>query len=179
MHPIATERLVLRNFAPGDAEGLFAYMHEPRASCFASDRLATLADAHREVAERMGSDDHIAVALKSTGAVIGDLFSMFEEPDTFNIGWNFSAGVEGRGYASEAARAFVDHLFTARAARRLYAYVEVGNSRSQKLCERLGMRYEGTFVEFVSFGTDAAGTPLYEDTQQFALLKREWAAAAA
>lgn len=179
MHPITTDRLVLRNFAPGDAEGLFAYMHEPRASCFASDRLDTMADAEREVAERMGGDEHIAVALKTNGALIGDLFTMFEEPDTFNIGWNFGAAVEGRGYASEAARALLDHLFTARAARRLYAFVEVGNDRSQKLCERLGMRYEGTFVEFVSFGTDAAGKPLYQDTQQFALLRREWAAATA
>jgi len=35
--------------------------------------------------------------------------------------------------------------------RRLYAWVEVYNLASQKLCERLHMRHEGCFKEFVAF----------------------------
>ena len=52
--------------------------------------------------------------------------------------------------------------------------VEEGNLPSRRLCERLGMRLEGRFVEFVSFSRDENGTPVYENTLVYAVLKREW-----
>ena len=61
-------------------------------------------------------------------------------------------------------------------ARRLYAYVEQDNIASQRLCERLGMRKEGVFREFVSFVTDDEGVPIFENTMQYAILRKEWAA---
>ncbi|WP_409360164.1 GNAT family N-acetyltransferase [Brevundimonas vesicularis] len=82
----------------------------------------------------------------------------------------------GAGYAFEAARALVDHLFKDKAARRLYAYAEDDNLASQRLCERLGMRREGLFREFISFVNDAAGQPIYVNTYQYALLRHEWRA---
>ena len=42
------------------------------------------------------------------------------------------------------------------------------------LCEKLGMRREGLFREFVSFVNDADGNPIYENTYQYAILKKEW-----
>ena len=39
-------------------------------------------------------------------------------------------------------------LFNEKGARRIYAFTEDYNIRSQKLCERLGMRKEGMFIEF-------------------------------
>jgi hypothetical protein len=36
------------------------------------------------------------------------------------------------------------------------------------------MRQEGLFLDYISFGKDADGTPLYENTMQYALLRREW-----
>jgi hypothetical protein len=36
------------------------------------------------------------------------------------------------------------------------------------------MRREGMFMEFVSFIKNADGTPLYENTMQYAILKKEW-----
>ena len=47
---------------------------------------------------------------------------------------------------------------------------------SQRLCERLGMRREGLFKEFVSFTTDDAGVPIFENTMQYAILRKEWTA---
>lgn len=40
--------------------------------------------------------------------------------------------------------------------------------------ERLAMRREGIFREFVSFVNDAEGNPIYENTMQYAILKKEW-----
>ena len=89
MNTIETERLVLRRFAPQDAAGLFAYLQAPIASCFLSLTLADLNDAARAVAERGADDKSIAVCLRSTGQLIGDLFAE-PEGDTFSVGWNFN-----------------------------------------------------------------------------------------
>ena len=80
----------------------------------------------------------------------------------------------GKGYAYEAAHAFFDYLFIQKGARRIYAYTEVDNLSSQRLCRRLGMRQEGLFNEFISFVNDENGNPVYEDTMEWAILKREW-----
>ena len=42
--------------------------------------------------------------------------------------------------------------------------VEDDNIRSKRLCERLGMRREGCFKEFVTFVNNPDGSPKYEDT---------------
>ena len=81
----------------------------------------------------------------------------------------------GKGYAFEAAKAFFDYLFHEKGARRIYAYTEDNNLSSQNLCKKLGMRQEGMFMEFVSFVNDAEGNPIYENTMQWAILKKEWA----
>lgn len=176
MDTIETDRLILRNFRKGDAIDLLAYLREPRASCFLSLRLGDLAAAEAEVETRRASDEHIAVCLRNTDRLIGDLFCVPEPPDTYTVGWNFNADFGGAGYAHEAAQALFEHLFGAKQARRLYAYVEEGNVPSQRLCERLGMRQEGLFKEFISFTTDADGVPIFENTMQYAILRKEWTA---
>ena len=177
MQVIETERLILRPFREGDAADLFAYLRAPTAPCFLSLKLADLAEAEIEVGKRALDEGSVAIGLKETGQVIGDLFSRAEEDEedeTASIGWNLNPQFGGQGYAFEAARALVDHLFRVKGFRRLYAYVEDHNKPSQRLCEKLGMRLEGVFVEFISFTNDDAGNPIYENTMQYAILRREW-----
>ena len=38
------------------------------------------------------------------------------------------------------------------------------------------MRKEACFVEFIAFRKDENGTPVYENTLVYAVLKREWGA---
>lgn len=172
-NPIHTHRLVLRRFREQDAADLFDYLHAPTASCFLSLALADV-EAARAEARRRGTDgEHVAMCLKDSGQLIGDLFAM-QEDDTFSVGWNLNPRFGGAGYAREAAAALFDHLFTAKAARRLYAYVEDHNGASRRLCEKLGMRAEGLFLEFISFRNDTQGKPLYENTMQYAILRKEW-----
>ena len=80
----------------------------------------------------------------------------------------------GKGYGYEAAKAVVDYLFREKGARRIYAYTEDYNIASQRVCEKLGMRKEGLFIEFISFVNDQEGNPIYENTIQWAILKKEW-----
>lgn len=176
--PIVTDRLTLRNFRADDAADLYAYLKAPRPSCFASMKLADMEAARAEAETRSGSDEHIAVCLSENDRVIGDLFTTHEPPDTYSVGWNFNADFGGAGYATEAARALFSYLFDQKGGRRLFAFVEDDNFASQRLCERLGMRREGLFIEFISFVNDEQGQPIYENTLQYAILRKEWSACA-
>ncbi|WJM09230.1 GNAT family N-acetyltransferase [Paenibacillus sp. PK1-4R] len=174
MQDIETNRLILRNFSEEHAQGLLDYLSNPRVNCFLDERTSTLEEASLKVKKRSEDDSYIAVCIKDSGDLIGELFLLKEEPDTYSIGWNFNAQYEGKGYASESVETLLSYLFLQKDARRLYAYVEDDNYRSQKLCERVGMRKEGCFVEFISFTKYEDGTPKYENTFQWALLKNEW-----
>ena len=94
--------------------------------------------------------------------------------DSFSPCWMLNRAYHGKGYAYEAARAYFEHLFGEKGIRRIYAYTEDYNLPCQRLCEKLGMRREGLFVDFVSFVNNPDGTPLYENTFQYAILKKEW-----
>lgn len=177
MTTVHTPRLNLRPFAAADAADLLAYLSNPISSCFAGDKVTSIDAAVAKIAKRQKDEgDYLAVCLNETGKVIGEIFYVKEEPDTYSVGRNFNQQFHGKGYASESAQAFIDYLFDKADARRVYAYVEVDNVASQKLCERLGLRKEGHFMEFISFIKNADGTPKYEDTLQYAILKKEWRA---
>ena len=96
--------------------------------------------------------------------IIGDVFALRENEDTYNVGWHFNKRFEGKGFACEAAAGLLDYLFREAGARRIYGFVEDDNIRSKRLCERLGMRREGCFKEFVTFVNNPDGSPKYEDT---------------
>jgi RimJ/RimL family protein N-acetyltransferase len=55
------------------------------------------------------------------------------------IGWRLASDCWGSGYATEAASATLDWLFTAPADRNAWAITHTGNHRSRAVMERLGM----------------------------------------
>lgn len=171
---IETERLTIRNFQESDASDLLEYLSHPRVNCFLSEKLNSLEEAIENVKQKSNDELEFAVCLKENNKVVGNLFAKKEEPDTYGVGWQYNEIIEGKGYAGEAAKAYLTYLFNIKSARRIYAYVEETNLRSQKLCERLGMRKEGCFKEFISFTQNQDGIPIYENIIQYALLKKEW-----
>lgn len=180
---INTERLILRPFSPEDANDLFLYLHEPSVNCFMDMKLNTLQDAKTAALERSSDNSglYLAIVLKANNKVIGEIFSHSESTDpadsikdTFSPCWMLNADYQGNGYMYEAASAYLDFLFSKEDARRIYIYTEDYNIACQKLSEKLGMRKEGLFKEFVSFVNGPDGMPIYENTYQYAILKKEW-----
>ncbi len=148
-------------------------------------KLNSLEEARKEVKERVDETEYyFAIVLKENGKVIGEIDAYPEtgeqhadenDPkDTFSPCWMLNKAYHGKGYAYEAPRAFFNYLFKEKGARRIYAYTEDYNLPSQRLCEKLGMRREGLFLEFISFVKNPDGTPRYENTYQYAILKKEW-----
>ena len=181
---IETERLILRPFQESDAEDAFEYLEHPLVNCFTCMKVNSLEEAEEAVKGRAKDKEfYFAIVLKENEKVIGEIDAMPESPapnvenavlDTFSLCWMLNREYHGKGYAYEAAKTFFDYLFSEKGARRIYAYTEDYNVSSRKLCEKLGMRREGKFQEFVSFIKDESGTPIYENTIQYAVLKKEW-----
>ena len=187
-----TERLLLRPFREDDAADVLEYLSGPLPHCFAALKLDTLDDVRAEVVKRGEDTEYcFAIVLKETGKVIGEIDAQpsnyeppalcsremtLPSPDTFTPSIILNAAYHASGYAYEATYALFDYLFTQKDVRRIYIYVDGYNARSQHLCEKMGLRREGVFREFVSFVNDADGNPVYEDTIQYAVLKREWMA---
>lgn len=196
MSTIETERLVLRPFRESDAADVLEYLRHSTPNCFVGMKLDSLDEARAEMVKRSADSEYcFAIVLKESGKVIGEIDaapSPYEPPvlssreavtangkesplpDTFSPCWMLNAAYQGKGYAYEAAHAFFDYLFNRKGVRRIFAYVDDDNTRSQHLCEKLGMRNEGLFTEYVSFVRDAEGNPVYENTFQYAILKKEW-----
>ena len=180
---IETERLTLRPFRVSDAADVLEYLAKPAVNCFACMKLASLEEAEEEMQRRSGETEYyFAIVEKESGKVIGEIDAYPEgdphdvtsRADTFSPCWMLNKDYQGKGFAYEAAHAFLDYLFRDKGARRIYAYVEDYNLPSQRLCEKLGMRREGLFMEFVSFVNNEDGSPHYENTMQYAILKKEW-----
>lgn len=179
-----TERLILRPFDESDAADAYEYLNRLTVRCFASMKVNSFQEAQDAVKERAKDREYyFAIVLKENGKVIGEINAMPESStpdqkdsvcDTFSPCWMLHPDYRGKGYAYEAAVAFFNYLFHNKNARRIYAYTEDYNLASQKLCRKLGMRQEGFFREFVTFVNDCDGHPIYENTLQWAILKKEW-----
>jgi len=179
---IETTHLILRPFEKTDSEDLFEILRGPLINCFKCMEVKTMLDTKKALEERIKERKYyFAVCLKDSGKVIGEICahpeSMSPEDDmkdTFSPCWLLHPQYRGQGLMYEAACAYFNFLFDHRNARRIYIYTEDYNIACQRLSEKLGMRKEGIFKEFVSFVKDENGNPIYENTMQYAILRSEW-----
>ena len=139
---IETERLVIRDFQKRDVVGLLEYLSNPRVNCFAADRLCSEEAAFVYMQYSQKDMQRYAVSLKKEDFIIGDVFVLRENEDTYNVGWHFNKRFEGKGLAREAVIGLLDYLFREAGARRIYGFVEDDNIlRSKGMVEGTdGMR---------------------------------------
>lgn len=173
---IATPRLLLRRFAPDDWQDLHAYLSDPEVVRYEPYAPFTEAQSREEVFRRAADPAFWAVCLRDDGTVIGNLYLAEREFGAWELGYVFNARFQGHGYATESARALLDHAFGALGARRIVANCNPDNGSSWRLLERLGLRREGHLRQNISFKTDATGASVWVDTYEYAMLAWEWKA---
>ena len=78
---------------------------------------------------------------------VGLLHHTFEAPFTpcVEVGWRLAFRYWGRGYATEGARAGLDHGFGVAGLDEIVSFTALTNSRSIAVMERLGMTRSGEF----------------------------------
>jgi RimJ/RimL family protein N-acetyltransferase len=176
---LETERLVLRRFEESDAGALYEYLSDPEVVKYEPYDVMTLEEC-AEVARRRSSetrDVFWAVCLKENGKLIGNVYFAQQEPEefmTWEIGYVFNSAYHGLGYATEACARVFRYGFEGKNAHRIVAGVNVKNTASWRLLERLRLRRESHQLQCVFFKRDSAGTPIWVDSYEYAILAAEY-----
>jgi RimJ/RimL family protein N-acetyltransferase len=176
---IETERLLLRHFHESDLEPFLAYRNDPEVRKYQGWQVPYLREMAADFIDEMkaavpgeeGRWFQTAIQRKADHVLIGDLafHPLRGNPRQAYFGFTLARPFWGQGYASEAARALLDHLFGVLAMHRIIADCDVDNANSYRLLERLGFRREAHHVENYWLGGDRWG-----DEYVYALLEREW-----
>lgn len=172
---IETERLIIRRFESSDAEDFAEILTDENVVYFEPYGVFTLEACKREAADLSKNESFYAVVLKSENKLIGKLYFHDQNQfDTYELGYTFNAGFQGKGYAKESSLALMDYAFSQMNVRRIIAYCDTKNERSWHLLERLGMRREGEHLKFAYKFFDSQNEPIWKDIYSYALLKEEF-----
>lgn len=174
MIELQTERLRIRGFLAEDWKDLYEYLSDKQVIKYEPYDAFTEEESRREALNRSKNENFYAVCLKGTDKVIGNLYFSEQEFGTWELGYVFNANYQGKGYASEAAAALLEDAFRNRGVRRVIAMCNPENAASWHLMERLGMRREGHLLQNIFFRKDEQGSPIWQDTYEYAILSDEW-----
>ncbi|MEV6522956.1 GNAT family N-acetyltransferase [Longispora sp. NPDC051575] len=176
--PIETDRLLLRAYAPGDVDDLYAFESLPEMHRYVysvprtRDQVATMVAerAGRTVLTAEGDFLGLVVELRETGTVIGTVVLKWASAEhrQGEIGYALHPAYHGKGLALEAATPLLRLGFEGLGLHRMYGRIDGRNTASAKLLERLGMRREAHLVqnEFVKGE--------WTDEMVYAVLASEW-----
>jgi RimJ/RimL family protein N-acetyltransferase len=180
-YPIATERLVLRPFVEADASAFAAIHAQPDVVRYLYSETRSDEEAAEIVRARVGATTiaaegdqlNIVLVLAESGAFVGDISLAYrsELNATAEIGFVIDPAYQGRGFATEGARAVLDLAFEGTEIRRVVGGSDARNLGSAAVLARLGMRQEAHFVENELVKGE------WTDELKFAILRSEWRAA--
>ncbi len=151
MTTLTTPRLILRQWRESDLEPFAAMNADPRVREFFPSMLtreeSDLQAKHfADAIEKIGWS-FWAVEVKSTGKFIGFIgltnvqFTASFTP-AVEIGWRLAYDSWGHGYATEGAQAALKFGFEVLNLPEIVSFAVVGNVRSQRVMEKLGMLRE-------------------------------------
>ncbi|AGZ43688.1 GNAT family N-acetyltransferase [Actinoplanes friuliensis] len=148
---ITTERLVLRRFRAGDAETLAAYRSSPDVALYQSWDAPYPLERARYAIESMAEADpaqpgwfQYAIETKAGKTHIGDVgVNLNDNLLQAEIGYTVAPEHQGNGYATEAVRAVLNHLFRVQGLHKVAAECDARNEASARLLERVGFTREG------------------------------------
>ena len=151
---IETDRLLLRTFTEDDAPLLYKLNQDPEVTRYTMDPMTSLEQA-KKVLEQVILPQYIlynhgrwAVHLKAGLEFTGWCgLKCRPERNEIDLGYRFMKKFWGKGYATEAAFACINHGFTRLKLPQITGRALPGNLASIKVLENCGMDYLGE--EFV------------------------------
>lgn len=144
---LQTPRLVLRAIRLADWPAIHRYMSDPLVTRWLPEGTLDEAQAQAFARKHAGrSARAVAVIDRETAELVGHMvFHPWYGHATHEIGWAIASEHQGRGYATEAARALLDFAFGALGCHRVIATCQPENRASWRVMEKLGMRREAHF----------------------------------
>ena len=175
---LESPRLILRSFQDSDLESFLAYRNDPEVAKYQSWNVPYPRENGIQFVDLMkmisptsqGEWYQVAVELKSTGEMIGDVAfcTLLYDQQQALVGYSLARPFWHQGFAFEAVGCLLKYLFEERGLHRVIAECDVENIASWKLLEKLGFRREAHLVENVYFKGK------YGSEYHYALLAREW-----
>lgn len=150
MRPIETPRLVLRNWEERDRdlfhrinsdEEVMAFFPFRRSRAESNEFMDRLRARNRDMGFGFA-----AIEIGETGETAGFAGIADETPvpgaaaSELEIGWRLAPEHWGKGYATEAATAWLDHAFATLARPHVWSFAVEANARSTAVMRRLGMK---------------------------------------
>lgn len=150
-----TPRLQLHPPTPADAELVFArYSHDPQVARYLSWKPHRTVDETRTYLQQR-IDDNAAgrwagylIFARDSGNLLGAVGGKMDGA-TLQFGYCLARDAWGRGYATEAARAFVAIALTLPEIWRVQALCAVANRASARVLEKVGLQFEGTLRRYM------------------------------
>lgn len=165
---IETQRLLLRNYKTTDFDAVFAYFSSEEVSRYEDFDPMSAQQVQTLIDEWKTMDNRLVAELKSDGTVIGSIGYWTDDEGHHCIDYDFNPAFYGNGYATEAGKALVEHLFYTLGVRAVYGDCDVENTASWKLLERLGFQrmrqLDGQFYK-----NDTNGNPIIIETYLYGL----------
>jgi RimJ/RimL family protein N-acetyltransferase len=171
---LETERLIIRWFLPDDWQDLFEYLSQKDTVKYEPYTVFTEEQSREEAIRRSQDSNFFAVCLKNSGKLIGNVYLAKQDFEAWELGYVFNSNYHGQGYATEAVKALINEVFTRDKAHRTIAMCNPLNIASWKLLEKIKMRREGHYIKNIWFFKDMKGSPIWQDTYEYALLREEW-----
>lgn len=155
---LKTRRLVLRAPTADDAEAIVAVMNDRRIAENTAriPHPYTLKDAQTFTDKAASGSEVVFVATLADGRVIGTCGIGTLRADGPEIGYAIGIPHWGHGYATEAARAIVDHAFRDIGLRELHAGARVSNPASRRVLEKCGFQWTGVVLQRIRAINSAA-----------------------
>ena len=136
-----TERLVLRRYIEEDLQDLFEYLSDKEVVKYEPYKPLTHDETKDNLEWRIGTEEMIAVELKNSHKMIGNVYMGKREFEALEIGYVFNRNYWGHGYAVESCNALIQQAFS-NGTHRIYAECDPNNVSSWKLLETLGFQRE-------------------------------------
>jgi RimJ/RimL family protein N-acetyltransferase len=142
---LETGRLVLRPPRCEDAKALAMLANDRRVAenTLRIPHPYALADAEGFIAAANEADDERVLVITRAGAVLGACGIAKLDGERPEIGYWLGAPFWGKGYATEAARALIDHAFGDLGYDHLLGGARVSNPASRRVLEKCGFQWTG------------------------------------
>lgn len=153
---LETNRLILRPLELSDADAFFVMNDNPNVGRYLSIPLKTKTDAEAYVQKIIGEYQkngigRCAVILKETGKMIGFSGLKFRPTEEngysniYDLGYRFAEEHWHKGFATEAATAWLEYGFDQMKLKTIYACAMRENIGSNKVLKKLGFQFTNEY----------------------------------
>lgn len=171
---LETHSIKIRRILPSDNEEVFSYRFDSETNKYQGWVPKTLNEVDEFIAKNpkeFNTPDswfQLVIIDKESDKIIGDIGVHFIDKLQCELGCTLDKNFHGKGFATEALKVVIDHLFLKLNKHRITTSIDPENIASIKLVERLGFKKEAHFRESLLVNG------VWVDDIIYALLNSEW-----